>query len=95
VHWLPDIPTIAESGLPDYETYTWNAVFGPPGMPAGLADRLSAEFRAAVADPETAQRLRELSGDPIGSSPDELAAQIRAEAIKWGPIIQAAGLKAE
>lgn len=92
---FPDIPTIAESGLPDYETYTWNAVFGPPGMPVGLADRLSAEFRTAVADPGIAQSLRELSGDPIGSSPDELAAQIRAEAIKWAPIIQAAGLKAE
>lgn len=92
---FPDIPTIAESGLPDYETYTWNAVFGPPGMAPALAERLSAEFRKAVADPDVAKQLRELSGDPVGSTGAELEAQVKAEGVKWGPIIQAAGLKAE
>ncbi|MCX7320871.1 MAG: tripartite tricarboxylate transporter substrate binding protein [Hyphomicrobiales bacterium] len=92
---FPDIPTVAESGLPDYETYTWNAIFGPPGMPAAMAERLSAEFRKATLDPDVKQRLIELSGEPVGSTPDQLAAQLKAEIAKWRPVIQAAGLKAE
>ena len=92
---FPDMPTIAESGLPDYETYTWNAIFGPANLPPALAERLSAEFCKATADPEIQQRLRDLSGDPVGSTPAELAEQLRAEIVKWKPIIQAAGLKSE
>jgi tripartite-type tricarboxylate transporter receptor subunit TctC len=92
---FPDIPTVAESGLPDYETYTWNAIFGPPGMPPAMTERLSAEFRRATLDAEVKQRLIELSGEPVGSTPAELAAQVKAEIAKWGPVIQAAGLKAE
>ncbi|MEH2595057.1 tripartite-type tricarboxylate transporter receptor subunit TctC [Bradyrhizobium sp. AZCC 1577] len=92
---FPDIPTIAESGFPDYETYTWNAVFGPANMPPALTERLSGEFRRAVAEPELQQRLIELSGEPVGSTPDQVGAQLKAEIAKWGPIIQAAGLKAE
>ena len=92
---FPNLPTIAESGLPDYETYTWNAIFGPPNMPPVLAERLSAEFRKATADSEILKRLRDLSGDPVGSTPAELADQVKAEIVKWKPIIQAAGLKAE
>lgn len=92
---FPDIPTVAESGLPDYETYTWNAIFGPPGMPAAMTERLSAEFRKATLDPDVKQRLIELSGEPVGSTPAELAAQVKAEIAKWGPVIQAAGLKTE
>ena len=92
---FPDIPTVAESGLPDYETYTWNAIFGPPGMPTAMTERLSAEFRKATLDPDVKQRLIELSGEPVGSTPAELAAQVKAEIAKWGPVIQAAGLKAE
>lgn len=92
---FPDLPTVAEQGLPDYETYTWNAIFGPPGMPAGMTERLSREFSKATLDPEVKQRLIELSGEPVGSTPNQLSAQVRAEIAKWGPIIQAAGLKAE
>lgn len=92
---FPDLPTIAESGLPDYETYTWNAIFGPANMPPALAERLSVEFRKATADPEIQKRLRDLSGDPVGSTPAELAEQLKTEIVKWKPIIQAAGLKAE
>jgi tripartite-type tricarboxylate transporter receptor subunit TctC len=90
---FPDLPTIAEQGLPDFETYTWNAVFGPPGMPANITDRLSSELRKAVADPEVGKRLRDLSADPVGGNPAELATQVKAEISRWAPIIEKAGMK--
>lgn len=90
---FPEIPTVAESGLPGYETYTWNAVFGPAGMPSALADRFSAELKRVVADDAIKTRFLELSAVPVGSSPDALSAQVRAENAKWAPVIQAAGLK--
>ncbi|MBC7577899.1 MAG: tripartite tricarboxylate transporter substrate binding protein [Tardiphaga sp.] len=90
---FPDLPTIAEQGLPDFETYTWNAVFGPPGLPPDMAERLSTELRKAVADPEIQRRLRDLSADPVQSTPRQLAAQLQQELGKWQPIIEAAGLK--
>ncbi|WP_295845504.1 tripartite tricarboxylate transporter substrate binding protein [Tardiphaga sp.] len=90
---FPDLPTIAEQGLPDFETYTWNAVFGPPGLPPDMTERLSTELRKAVADPEIQRRLRDLSADPVQSTPRQLAAQLRQELVKWQPIIEAAGLK--
>jgi tripartite-type tricarboxylate transporter receptor subunit TctC len=90
---FPNIPTVAESGLPGYETYTWNAVFGPPRLPKPIVDFLSAHLKETVADPEIQQRLWDLSADPIGSTPDELAAQVKNEMAKWEPVITAAGLK--
>jgi tripartite-type tricarboxylate transporter receptor subunit TctC len=90
---FPNVPTVAESGLPGYETYTWNAVFGPARMPAQLVERVSSELRQVVADPEMQKRLKELSAEPVGSSPDTLAAQVKAELAKWAPIIKAAGLE--
>jgi tripartite-type tricarboxylate transporter receptor subunit TctC len=90
---FPDIPTISEAGLPDYETYTWNAVFGPAGMPRELVDYLSGELRLAVADPEVRRRLADLSAEPVGSTPEALKRQVETELAKWEPVINAAGLK--
>ena len=90
---FPDVPTIAESGLPGYETYTWNAVFGPAGLDKRYVERLSAELRAIVAEPEVQKRLRDLSADPVGSTPEELAALVKAELAKWAPVVKAADLK--
>lgn len=92
---FPDLPTIAEQGLPDFETYTWNAVFGPAGMPPALTERISAELRKAVADPEIQKRLRDLSADPVGSTPSELSNQLMEEITKWAPVIEASGLKSQ
>ncbi|MFG1270720.1 Bug family tripartite tricarboxylate transporter substrate binding protein [Xanthobacter versatilis] len=90
---FPDLRTVAEQGLPDYETYTWNAVFAPPGMSPDLATRLSKELQAVVADPEIQRRFAELSAVPVGSTPDELATQVKAELGKWAPVVDKAGLK--
>lgn len=88
---FPDIPTMAEAGLPGYETYTWNAVFGPAGVPHGVVDVLSREFQRAVREPDVQEKLKELSANPAGTSPEALAAQVTSELAKWGPVIKSIG----
>jgi tripartite-type tricarboxylate transporter receptor subunit TctC len=83
---LPEVPTIAESGLPGYEMYEWNAVFVPAGTPAAAIARLSKEIAATVKDPEVRQRLEGMGAEVIGSDPAELDAFRRAELAKWSRI---------
>ena len=90
---FPDVPTVSEAGLPGFETYTWNAVFGPAGMPAALVERFSNELRAVVSDEAIRARFAELSARPVGSTPDALAREVAAETAKWAPVVQAAGLR--
>lgn len=92
---FPNFPTVAESGLPGYETYTWNAIFGPAGMPRGVVDSLSREFQKAVAEPDVQEKLRELSANPVGSNPEALATHVKSEIDKWGSVIKSIGLKLE
>lgn len=87
---LPDLPTIAET-LPGFETYSWNALFAPAGTPPEVITKLNAAALAALADPEVAARLKELSITSVGSTPEELAAHIQAELAKWAPIVVASG----
>lgn len=88
---FPDIPTVAEAGLKGYETYTWNAIFGPAGVPTATIESLSKEFQRAVADREVQEKLKELSAIPIGSSSAALQSHVKAELDKWGPVIKAIG----
>lgn len=88
---FPDLPTMAEAGLPGYETYTWNAVFGPAGVPRPVADLLSREFQRAVQEADVQAKLKELSANPIGSTPEALAEQVKSELAKWAPIIKSIG----
>lgn len=92
---FPNVPTVAEAGLKGYETYTWNAIFGPAGVPKNVADALSREFQRAVAEPDVQEKLKELSAIPVGSSPEALTAHVKAEIDKWGPVIKSIGLKLE
>lgn len=88
---FPDLPTVAESGLPGYETWTWNAIFGPAGLPDAMAQRLSTELALVVAEPEVQDKLKELSATPVGSSSAELATLVCDETKKWGGIIASIG----
>jgi tripartite-type tricarboxylate transporter receptor subunit TctC len=92
---LPDVPTIAEAGVPGYDTGVWWGLLGPANMPADVVAKLSHDFVAAVNAPAVKERLGGMGASPIGSSPQQLDAQIRADYDKWGPIIKAAGIKAE
>jgi tripartite-type tricarboxylate transporter receptor subunit TctC len=88
---MPDLPTIAESGLPGYETYTWNALFAPAGTPKDVIDRLNAAANAAVADPDVQAKLKDVGAVPKGSTPEELASHVQAELAKWAPVVKASG----
>jgi tripartite-type tricarboxylate transporter receptor subunit TctC len=91
----PDIPTVTEGGLPDFETYTWAALYAPAGTPPPVLDRLSAEVRRAARAPETAARMAELGYELVASDAATLAAIQRAETEKWGEVIRRAGIKPE
>jgi tripartite-type tricarboxylate transporter receptor subunit TctC len=88
---FPDVPTMAEAGIPGYETYTWNAVFAPAGLPRPLVDLLSRELQAVVALPDVQAKLKDLSATPEGSTPEALAALVKSELDKWGPVIKSIG----
>src|SRR6266702_3326209 len=92
---LPDVPTIAEAGIPGYDTGVWWGLVGPAGLPPLVKARLAKDCAEAVNAPAVKERLLGLGAAPIGSSPEEFAALIRAEYEKWGPIIKAAGIRGE
>jgi tripartite-type tricarboxylate transporter receptor subunit TctC len=92
---FPDIPTIAESGVPGYETYTWNALFAPANTPADVITRLNASAKKALTDPAVAERMKEFSATIVGSTPEELGAHVKAELAKWKPVVDGAHIQME
>jgi tripartite-type tricarboxylate transporter receptor subunit TctC len=90
---FPDVPTMAEAGLPGYETYTWNALFAPKDTPKDVVDRLNAAAVKAMADPGVAERMKEFSATIVASSPDELATHVKAEVAKWTPVVKDANVQ--
>ncbi|WP_438859616.1 tripartite tricarboxylate transporter substrate binding protein [Achromobacter spanius] len=89
----PDLPTIAESGVPGYETYEWNAVFAPAGTPPAIVDQVSQALAKVLKDPAIAAQLAGIGAEPIGSTPAELDTFRRAEIAKWQRVVKEANLK--
>jgi tripartite-type tricarboxylate transporter receptor subunit TctC len=92
---LPNVPTIAESGLPEFDTGVWWGLLGPGGLAPDIKTKLAKDCIEAVNTPTVKARLLALGATPIGSSPEEFAALIRSDYEKWGPIIKAAGIRGE
>jgi len=92
--FLPDVPSMGAS-VPGYDTEVWWGLLGPAGMPPDLVAQLSHDFVAALNTDAVKERLGKLGALPIGSSPQAFDAKIHADFEKWGPIIRAAGIKAE
>ena len=88
---LPEVPTATEI-LPGYEAQSWNAIAVNGATPPALVERISADIRAALADPATQARLAPLGADYAGSTPAEMAAVLRAEVERWEPVIRTAGI---
>jgi tripartite-type tricarboxylate transporter receptor subunit TctC len=80
---LPQLPTVAESGLPGYEVYEWNAILVPRGTPTPVVERLATELAAVLQEPEVKSRLQAMGAEVIGAGPAELERFRRAEIQKW------------
>ncbi len=91
----PDVPTIAEQGLPGFEATTWFAVFAPAGTPRDVVTRVHGEMVRVFNLPDVRQRLKTLGLDPVLSSPDELARYQAAEITKWAKVVRDSGARAE
>ena len=88
---MPDMPTIAESGLPGFEALAWNGVLVPAGTSRPIIDRLNREMNIALKAPDARQKLVDAGLDPVGGTPEEFARLIRSESDKWAPIIKRTG----
>jgi tripartite-type tricarboxylate transporter receptor subunit TctC len=92
---LPEIPTVAEAGLPGYDSTQWYGVLAPAGTPREIVARLHGEIVRALRDPEVGKRLEADGAEAVGSSPEEFSAFIRSETEKWAKVARAAGIKPE
>ena len=92
---LPDMPTIAESGVPGFDVSSWFGFFVPVKTPLDIIARISADTNAALAYPSIKARFDELGAVPKGSTPAELAAFLKSEIEKWGPVIQEAKIRVD
>ena len=89
---LPEVPTIAELGYPEFEISTWQAMFAPAGTPKDIVAKINAETTKMLAEPAVRERINKEGADPVGSSPEQFDKRIRAEIAKWEKVAKAAGL---
>lgn len=92
---LPEVPTVAESGLPGFEAVTWFGFVAPAGTPREIVARLNAEVTRVTALPEVKQQLTSQSIDPMSSTPEQFSAYIRDEIAKWARVVKTSGARAE
>jgi tripartite-type tricarboxylate transporter receptor subunit TctC len=90
---FPDIPTVAEAGVPGYETIAWGGVMGPANLPKDIVARLLAEIRTAYASPAVQERYRNLDTEIDGGTPEQFQALVRAETPKWAAVVKRSGAK--
>ena len=91
---LPDVPTVAESGFPGFESTNWYCLVGPPNLPRPIVDRWNREVAAVLGEPAIRRALVDRGIDPAPSSPAELAAYLKSESDKWARVAKATGLQA-
>ena len=91
----PEIPTIAESGVPGYEVINWQALIGPKGLPRGIVERLNTAVNHAISSREMAEKLQADGVSPAGGAPEQLHEQIRKEIDMWRKVVARAGIKPE
>jgi tripartite-type tricarboxylate transporter receptor subunit TctC len=90
----PDLPTVAESGVPGFDVSSWYAFYVPAKTPREIIRKMNADTLAALSDPTIRAKLEQLGVLVIGSTPDQLAAHLKSEMSKWAPVIKAAGISA-
>ena len=90
---LPNVPTLAEAGLPGYEVSPWFAVFVPAATPKPVIAKLRAALIDAMKQPDVRARFASIGAEPVGSTPDELAAHLARESARWSKLIAERGIK--
>ena len=92
---LPEVPTLHESGVPEFDVIGWFGILAPAGTPRAAVDKLNAEFNAALKNPTLRGRLKDLGADGMGGTPEEFGRLIDSETKRWGAVIRRLGLKAD
>lgn len=90
---MPELPTVAQSGVPGYEVVAWFGMLGPTGVPRPIIDKLSAEAKRALQTPEVARRMEIEGTDIVGNSPRDFAVEVKAEFEKWREVVRKTGMK--
>ena len=91
----PELPTMAEAGLPGFEAQSWYGFLAPAGTPVAVVEQLSRDINEALRDPETRDRLHRVALEPVGTTPAEFEQHLRADIVKWGRVVRASGAKAD
>ena len=92
---VPDVPTIAESGVKGYDAYSWAGVFAPAGTPKEIVAKVNADIVKALSDPEVRKRLLEAGAEAAPGTPDQFGAFLKAEIAKWAKVVKDANIKAD
>ena len=92
---FPDIPTIAEAGVPGYEVTVWYGICAPAGLSQALINKINADLIRAVSSPDTTKRLTDVGVEPASSTPEQFAAFARAEVVKWAKVVKDSGATAD
>ena len=92
---MPELPTIAESGVAGYEATSWNGMLAPAGTPADIIKRLNAEFNRIISTPDMNKRMLANGYEAVGGPPEKFGELIRAEIAKWAPVVKAAGVQVD
>ena len=92
---IPDVPTLAEAGMPQFDRYTWFGLFAPAGTPAEIVSKVQAETVAALRAPDLLKRFADVGAEPVGSTPAEFVERIRSDTARWAEVIRAGKVKVE
>jgi tripartite-type tricarboxylate transporter receptor subunit TctC len=92
---MPELPTVAEAGVPGYEVTSWNGILIPAGAPADVIKRLNGELNKIISAPDMHARMIEFGYEPVGGPPEKFGEHIRAEIAKWAPVVKAAGVRVD
>ena len=92
---LPEVPTLAEAGLPAFDRYTWFGMFAPAGTPAEIVRRLHAETLAALKASDLRERFEAIGAEPVGTTPEQFVERIKSDTVRWAEVIKAANVKVQ
>ena len=95
LEWTPDVPTVMEQGVPDFDVSAWHGLFAPARLPEPVRDRIFAALRSALDAPDTRPKLLEQGLEPVGMAPTEFRTYLAADIAKWREVVRIAGVKAD